>query len=164
MAQQGSIPMDWQIYKGRANYTWFIIICVFACPLAFCEISEILNPYANGWAKLTFGIPLAILGIIALIAYSWARECKKSLFVITPDRVVTISHRQTAWLSFRDIKSIEIGHRWQTGGNDAAVYTTHTYWLDVYGKDGSYMPWHIRPEFGDQEYMCKHVIAAYRMR
>src|SRR5260370_38427473 len=107
MAQQGSVPMDWQIYKGRANYTWFIIICVLVCPLAFCEISEMLNPYANGLAELTFGIPLAILGLIALIAYSWARDCKKSLFVIIPDGGVTISHRLSSCLRFRDVTTTE---------------------------------------------------------
>jgi hypothetical protein len=158
-AKTGDVPSNWQIYRGHTSSIGLIVTAVFTAPFIYCGLS---SGRLNEGELLLFGIPTIIGFFIALYCIGVIRNTKKSYLVIMPSGVVMSNGQGKTWsLDFGIVQNLCIASQIDISGDDDTVSTTHVHWLDVYTKDGRYYPWYIQPAFGDDEIMCKRIIAAF---
>ena len=164
-AKQGTFPSTWKVYRGNGNYGCANLGTLFALGFLIIFSVMFIKYPSIFFEELVFlGIPCVIC---AILARKWRMDVNASLssiLILLPEGVVQCfagNLNNPAWLSYPNIRNIQFVQKTNVSGNEDGISTYNYYWLDVYGDDGNYYQFKISSVFGDQEFLCKTIIAAY---
>lgn len=162
---QGLYPNNWRVYHGRSTYGWTVMWGIASAIIIIILGTIALWSPQSGWSALpSFGILLIGSIILALVSWRRAKSKRRSILVIMPEGVIQCYGGNLKYLSFlyfSNIYRIELMQRTELSSVNGKIFTDAYYWLDVYSTNGVYIKWWINICFGDTEYLCKSIIAAY---